>query len=401
MERFGRWRWPVKPRIVVTGFVGLFPFGGVVWDYLQYAAGFAAMGWDVLYLEDTGAWPVYQGEIDASYNAAHVKSAMEFFGMPESWAYRDAVSGATFGLPERALKEFCRTADVLLNVSCSATLRDEYASIPVRALVDTDPMFTQIQYLNDLSLTGGPTGMRSLVENHTHRFTFGANVGAAECRIPTLNLSWFPTRQPIVMDLWANGDSAHGAISNGYSTVMNWSVVDNVTFDGERWGQKDVEFLRFMHLPQRVPAVPLGVAVSQTAKSTFPVTKAREAGWNVFDAGRYAHDATSYRDFIAGSRGEFSVAKETYVKAKTGWFSCRSGCYLASGKPVVTQDTAWSRLLPAGEGLLSFHDEQSAVEALQRVEADPKLHREAARRIAHEFFDSRHVLGEMLARMGW
>ncbi len=111
-----------KPRIIVAGFVGLFPYGGVIWDYLQYVAGFAALGWDVLYLEDTGAWPVYQGELDAAFNVAHVASAMEYFGLADRWAYRDAISGQCFGLSERALAEFCRTADVFLNLSCSATL---------------------------------------------------------------------------------------------------------------------------------------------------------------------------------------------------------------------------------------------------------------------------------------
>jgi hypothetical protein len=389
-----------KPRIVVTGFVGLYPVGGVIWDYLQYVAGFAAIGWDVLYLEDTGSWPVFQSELDSSFNAAHVSAAMEYFGLTDRWAYRDAVTGECFGLSARELAEFCRTADVFLNLSCAAMLREEYASIPVRALVDTDPMFTQIQYLQDISLTGGPTSMRSLVKNHTHHFTFGANVGNAACRIPTLDIEWFPTRQPVVLDRWPVSEAPAG-ISHGYSTVMNWSVVEGVTFEGERWGQKDVEFLRFLHLPQRVPSVPLGVAVSQTPESTFPVQRAREAGWVVLDAARYAHDARSYRDFIAGSRGEFSVAKQTYVKANTGWFSCRSSCYLASGRPVVTQDTSWSRHLPAGRGLLSFHDEESAINALQQVEADPKMHAKAARAIAQEFFDSGRVLREMLDRMGW
>jgi len=387
-----------KPRIVVTGFVGLFPYGGVIWDYLQYVAGFAALGWDVLYLEDTGAWPVYQGELDAAFNVAHVASAMEYFGFGDRWAYRDAISGQFFGLSQRALAEYCRTADVFLNLSCSATLREEYAAIPVRALVDTDPMFTQIQYLNDASLTGGPSGMRSLVQDHTHRFTFGANVGNVSCRIPTLDLEWHPTRQPVVLDLWPASDSV--AIAPFYSTVMNWSVVDDVTFEGEHWGQKDVEFLRFLQMPKLLSEVPLSVAVSQTPESTFPAQRARDAGWIVLDAALCAHDARSYQEFITASRGEFSVAKQTYVKANTGWFSCRSSCYLAAGRPVVTQDTSWSRHLPTGRGLLAFHDQESAIDALRQVEADPKMHAAAAREIAHEYFDSSRVLREMLDRMG-
>lgn len=390
---------PRKPRIVVTGFVGLFPYGGVAWDYVQYVVGLAALGWDALYLEDTGAWPVYQhGKLDCTVNVAHVASTMQYFGLGERWAYRDALSGRCFGLSEASLQEFCRTADIFLNLSCSAMLREEYAAIPVRALVDTDPMFTQIQYLNGTSLTGGPTGMRALIENHTHRFTLGANIGSPDCRIPTLGMQWHPTVPPVVLDLWPQTDPPTGG-SHDYSTVMNWSVVPDVTFAGERWGQKDVEFARFMQLPKRVPAIPLGLAVSQTPDAPFPLTAARAAGWTVYDPAACAYDAPSYQQFIGASRGEFSVAKQTYVKANTGWFSCRSVCYLAAGRPVVAQDTTWSRFLPSGRGLLAFRDEETAVEALRHVEADPKIHARAARAIAQEHFDSKRVLCQMLAHM--
>jgi hypothetical protein len=389
-----------KPRVVVTGFLGLLPFGGVTWDYVQYVLGFAALGCEVIYLEDTDDWPLNQEVIDSRLNVAHVSSVMEHFGLAGRWAYRDAMTGECFGLSLAALLEFCRTADVFINVSCSATLRDEYAAIPVRVLVDTDPMFTQIQYLRDESLTAGTTCMRDLIEGHTHHFTFGTNIGSSTCRIPTLGLNWYPTRQPVVLERWPVAESP-GAGSKCYTTVMNWSVVDGLTFEGERWGQKDVEFMRFLRLPQRVPDIPLGLAVSQTPESRFPLDVVRDAGWLVFDPAICAHDARAYQDFIVASRGEFSVAKQTYVKANTGWFSCRSSCYLAAGRPVVTQETGWSRLLPNERGLLAFHDEESAIEALERVESDPKAHAQAARAIAQEYFDSQRVLREMLDHVGW
>jgi hypothetical protein len=389
-----------KPRIIVTGFVGLFPFGGVAWDYLQYVAGFTALGWDAVYLEDTGSWPVYQrGDSGSALNVAHLASAMEYLGLGERWAYRDALSGECFGLSEAELSEYCRTADIFLNLSCSATLREEYAAIPVRALVDTDPMFTQIQYLRGKSLTDGPTGIRELIANHTHRFTFGGSIGSAPCRIPTLGLQWHPTRPPVVLKLWSVSDPPAGA-ANCYSTVMNWSVVPDFEFEGERWGQKDVEFMRFLQLPRRVPQIPLGLAIGQTPECPFPIEEVRDAGWIVYDSALCAPDARGYQRFIGASRGEFSVAKQTYVKANTGWFSCRSTCYLAAGRPVVTQDTTWSRLLPSGRGLLAFHDEETAVDALRQVASDPKAHSRAAREIAQEYFDSDRVLGEMLAHMG-
>jgi hypothetical protein len=390
----------LKPRVVVTGFVGLFPFGGVAWDYAQYVLGFAALGWDAIYLEDTGSWPVYQsGDLGADATVAYLASAMEHFGLRERWAYRDALSGECFGLSEAELADFCRSADVFLNLSCSATLREEYAAIPVRALVDTDPMFTQIQYLRGKSLTDGPTGMRELIDDHTHHFTLGASIGSPSCRIPTLGLHWHPTRPPVVLKLWPVSDPP-GNGSYGYSTVMNWSVFPPIEFEDERWGQKDAEFMRFVDVPRRVPEIPVGLAVSHTPECPFPFDEVRAAGWTVRDSAVFAGNARTYQDFIARSRGEFSVAKQTYVKANTGWFSCRSTCYLASGRPVIAQDTTWSRSLPNGRGLLAFHDEESAVEALRRVESDPKAHAKAARAIAQEHFDSDRVLREMLDRMG-
>ncbi len=190
-------------RIIVGGFLGLLPAGGVAWDYLQYPVGLAALGHDVHYVEDTRLWPVYQTSgnslPDCSANLAHLAEVMEAFGLRERWAYRDEVSGQWFGLEEAAVRELCRTTDLLINLSCSTFLREEYRAIPVRALVDTDPMFTQIQYATQTSFTAGQPGMRELVEGHTHLFTYGENIGAIDCRIPTAGYSWRPTRQPICL----------------------------------------------------------------------------------------------------------------------------------------------------------------------------------------------------------
>jgi hypothetical protein len=187
-----------------------------------------------------------------------------------------------------------------------------------------------------------------------------------------------------------------------YTTLMNWTAARPLRHDGETWGQKDVEFRRFINLPGLVPEVALGVAVGQTggAGEPFPQGAARAACWRMLDPQTCAPDWRSYRSFIEGSRGEFSVAKETYVKARTGWFSCRSACYLAAGRAVVTQDTGWSKHLPTGEGLLAFDDIEGAAEALRRVESDPARHSRAARAVAVEHFDSARVLTSMLAATG-
>ncbi len=391
-------------RIVVGGYIGLLPAAGVTWDYIQYPAGFAALGHDVFYIEDTRLWPIYQPAGsdwgDCSAAVSHLASVMEAFGLSGRWAYRDEASGRCFGLAEEQVRDVCRSADVFVNVSCSTFLRDEYRAIPVRALVDTDPMFTQVQYLSQQMFTPGSPGLRELVDAHTHHFTFGESVGRPECLIPECGITWRPTRQPIRLDLWHPAPPVSDARA-AFSTLMNWTAARPLQYGGTTWGQKDVELRRFLALPSRVPGIPLAMAVGQTggAGEPFPANEATAAGWQVLDPEASAPDCDGYQAFITGSRGEFSIAKETYVKARTGWFSCRSACYLAAGRPVVTQDTGWPVHLPSGRGLFAFDTLEGAAEALHTIEQDPATHARAAREVAAEFFDSGRVLTRMLCEM--
>jgi hypothetical protein len=240
--------------------------------------------------------------------------------------------------------------------------------------------------------------MRELLEAHTHHFSFGENLGAPDCKVPTCGFTWRRTRQPVRLDLWPV--TGPPSLGSAYTTLMNWTAGRPLNYGGGTWGQKDVEFRRFLDLPRRVQGVPLAVVVGQTTGAPFPAAQARAHGWEVMNPEEQAPDWRSYQAFLQRSRGEFAVAKETYVKARTGWFSCRSACYLAAGRPVVTQDTGWSRYLPSGRGLLAFRDEDEAVEALRRVEADPAGHARAARGLAEEFFDSDRILSDLLRQAG-
>jgi len=386
-------------RIVVTGYIGLLPAGGVTWDYIQYPLGFRELGHDVLYLEDTQQWPVYQdssGEISCKSNVAYLASAMRRFGMEDRWAYRDEVTGQYFGMTQDAVRAFCRSADVFVNVSCSTPLREEYAAIPVRALIDTDPMFTQVQYATGKDLLFGKySSIPEMVAGHTQLFTFGENVGQPDCGVPRGGQHWRPTRQPVVLKYWP----ASSVLAPGpYTSVFNWSAAKAFEFEGRVWGQKDVEFTRFLHIPQKVPNVSFSVGISQNSGNA--IDAARDQGWNILRAQSVAYDVDSYQKFIQNSRAEFSVAKHTYVQAKTGWFSCRSACYLASGRPVVTQDTGWSAILPNGCGLFAFSDSETAIAAIEQIEREPERNARAARAIAEEAFDSNNVLAKMLDEMG-
>jgi hypothetical protein len=388
-------------RIVVTGYAGLLPAGGVTWDYLQYPVGFRELGHDVLYLEDTQQWPIYQntaGEVSCASNVAYLAAAMKQFDLQDSWAYRDEVGGQFFGMPEAAVRRFCQSADLFVNVSCSTPLREEYLRIPVRALIDSDPMFTQVQCATGKTLSGGHSSLPAMVEQHTHLFTFGENVGAADCEVPCAGLRWQPTRQPVVLKYWpALPLPSPGA----YTSIFNWTAAKEFSWAGRTWGQKNVEFMRILDVPARAPRVSFRIGVGQTGGEPFPAEVARRARWEVAAAETIAPDADAYQDFIRASRAEFSVAKHTYVQANTGWFSCRSACYLASGRPVVTQDTGWSRTVPTGCGLFAFRDAEGAVEAIERIEREPERHAQAARRVAEQEFDSAKVLNHLLAGMGF
>ena len=383
--------------------MGLLPAGGVTWDYVQYPVGFAALGHDVFYIEDTRLFPVYQKSgsdwNDCSACVEHLAKTMDFFGMKERWAYRDEATDRCFGLSEEKIKKIAATTDVFVNISCSTFMRDEYQRIPARILIDSDPMFTQIQILSEQKFTPGEANLSKAVEAHNFLFTFGENINEKDSRIPFCGLNWQPTRQPVCLDYWK---PAPILPDSDFTTLMNWTAAKNLEFEGETWGQKDVEFMKFIDLPQKVLEISLAVAVAQTGgtgNDLFPSKKAEKAGWKVLNPEIEAADWISYQNFIEKSFGEFSVAKETYVKAKTGWFSCRSACYLAAGRPVITQETGWSKYISTGKGLFAFDNEESAIEAIRRVADDVELHSRCAREAAEEFFDSRKVLNSLLKRI--
>lgn len=393
-----------KQRIIVGGFIGLLPVGGVTWDYVQYVAGLDKMGHDVYYIEDTRLFPLYQEEgekwDDCSVSVKYLQQVMEYFGLQHKWCYRDEPSGKFFGLSSEKVKSICATADIFINISCSTYLRDEYLKIPIRVLIDSDPMFTQMQYVKQEGFTSGRPDIRHLIHGHSHFFTFGENIGQPDCRIPSCGINWQPTRQPICLSYWETSRTEQPGDAL-LTTFMNWSAGNVVNFEGEEWGQKDVEFERFLSMPKAVPAAQFSVVMNKTGGTLqqFKKAETEEAGWKILDSLTYSGNWNKYRDFIDSSFGEFSVAKNTYVKSVCGWFSCRSACYLAMGKPVVTQDTGWSKFIPSGEGLFAFTNMASAVAAIETMLSDYRSHSVKALQVAKECFDSTKVLSKMISQL--
>jgi hypothetical protein len=237
--------------------------------------------------------------------------------------------------------------------------------------------------------------MDCLVQSHNYHFTFGENMGKEDCRIPTFNINWIPTRQPVCLPLWAN--KTRLPRKNVMSTVMNWSVSAPLLYDNTTWGQKNSEVEKFMKLPSGFEKLDFELMVAN-----LPAEKKLEmqnSGWKILDPLTDVTNSDDYQDFILSSAAEFSVAKETYVKSNSGWFSCRSACYLAAGRPVITQETGWSKYIPSGAGLFAFSDMNSAVEALGQLLSNFEKHSRSAQEISVEYFDSNKVLTELIERL--
>ena len=374
--------------VVVLGYVVRGPLGGLTWHHLQYVLGLAALGCTVHFLEDSDDYPACYDpsrdltDSDPTYGLAYAADVFTRVGMGACWAYHEAHPSTGHGPCADSALKICRDADLLLNVSGVNPLRPWLAAIPNRVLVDTDPVFTQCRHLKD------PAAMAN-ARGHTAFFTFGENYGKAGCSIPNDGLPWLPTRQPVVLDAWPVSPLASGG---RYTTVMQWDSYKSCEHAGVRYGMKSDSFAAFATLPSRV-ALPLELALGGP---TAPRDELESRGWLLRNPLDVTRDPWVYQSYMRDSRAEFSVAKHGYVASRSGWFSERSAGYLASGRPVITQQTGFSDWLSADAGVVPFVDLDDAVAAIADVEARYRLHAEAARDIAATWFDSADVLQRLI-----
>jgi glycosyltransferase involved in cell wall biosynthesis len=383
-------------RIAVTGLAATYPYGGVFWDYMQYPIGLQKLGHEVLYIEDAERWcydPISHTFVEhGGRHADWLAKRAQKVGL-DAWFFRDA-TGREYGREWGEVVRFCRGADLFLHLSASCWMREEYFEAKNVVFIDTDPMYTQSSVpgymageVNDLD--------RSRVEmllRHDSFFTFGENVGSPECEIPTSLFDWKRTRQPVVMDVFEGARVPVSERRRVLTTVASWepSSVELVV-EGVPYGGKSVEFERFIELPER-SVLPVEVALS----GDVPAKRLRGRGWRLTDPGPASGDPWAYVDFLADSTGEWSVAKNAYVASRSGWFSCRTACYLALGVPAVVQNTGFR--VPTGEGLFAFSTLDEAAEAIEEIVKNPERHAEAAREIAFGYFDSRKVLGDLMEK---
>ena len=378
-------------RIIITGLVGQYPFGGVIWDYLQYLLGFRSLGHQVLYLEDSGAWPYdpVAGTItdDCSFALQSLHKIFTDFDLAESWVYRNGADGKFHGAGEKVAREWLRHGDLLVNVSSAGWLRDYDLRVGHRMFIDGDPMFCQIGLLD-----GSNPLYAGRLRDHDSHFTFGLSVGQPDCPVPVDGITWRPTVQPIAIDQWPVTPVSADA---PWTTVMNWASYKPKVWEGRTYGQKNLEFNRFRDLPSKT-SIPLRLAMGLGVDGQRPAKELRQIGWDLVEPQEVVPDHRAYRSFLTNSRGEWSVAKHGYVEGKTGWFSCRTACYLAAGRPAVVQETGWSRHLPSDRGVLPFTTVEEAAEGLGKVTRNYSEHSKAAREIALEFFDAKKVCQGLL-----
>ncbi|MCI1193669.1 glycosyltransferase [Calidifontimicrobium sp. SYSU G02091] len=378
-------------RIVVLGYVVRGPLAGPTWHHLQHVLGLKDLGHDVWYLEDSTDEPFCYDpqrqvvDTDASYGLAFTQRVFGRAGVGDRWAYHDAHTGTWYGPAAQRMPEVCRTADVMINVSGINPLRPWLERIPCRVLVDTDPVFTQVDHLQD------PERMR-FARAHTAFFSFGESIGHSGCTVPDDGLPWQPTRQPLVLRCW---QPAPPRPDGAFSTVMLWDSYDRRHWGGRTFGMKAEEMEHVLAMPQRCAGARFEVALGSP---TAPHDRLRALGWRVLDPIALTSDPWVYQDYLRASKAEFSVAKHGYVSTASGWFSERSVSYMACGRPVVVQDTGFSRHLPVGDGLLAFRDPDEAVAAVAEVDARYAHHCDAARALVEAHFDARRVLARLLDR---
>jgi hypothetical protein len=383
-----------RGKIVVLHFVGQMPLAGIAWQAIHYLLGLERLGYEAWYVEDGGANPYDPRAnsivMDSAYNIAFLRRAMEHHGLAGRWAYWDAINDRWHGMSGARVRQLYGEADALINLCGATKLRDEHLVCPVRILIDTDPVYEQIKYAN------ADAAARAYVDAHTNFFTYGENLGAADCPVPLSGVPWRPTRPPVEPSLWPEPTDA----PPDFTTIATWqNKGKNIEFGGNSYvWSKHVNFVRFLGVPRRRPAT--GFRVALLSPDAAARAAVEDAGWEVVDPLPVSADTVSYRDFIAGSRGEFTVAKDIYVRPNSGWFSDRSVCYLAAGRPVVTMRTGFAKFYPVGRGLFDYATEDEALAAIDAIAADYRGHSRAARALANEYFASDRVLGRLLAESG-
>ena len=387
-----------RKRIVVMGFMGSMPIAGVIWQHIHYVVGLKRLGHDVYYIEDSARLPynpeTFEVNNEFDYAAQVLDRLSQEFGFENRWAFcaRYLSRTPTAGLPLKKIRQLYRDADAILNVCGAQEFNDDLLVSDRILYIESDPGVEQIKIDKKVKSTV------DYLRRHRALFTFGENIGTESFPVPIHGFKWLPTRQPVVTDLWKTARSLpHAAV---FTSVANWSTsgLKDITWRGKKYlWSKSREFLRFISAPKK-SGEPFELATNIDDIKTQK--KFLRNGWRLRCPLQMSVDYWRYRDYIRRSKGEFTVAKDQYVRLNTGWFSDRSACYLAAGRPVITQETGFTRTYGGKLGLLSFRSLDEIADAVKIINANYAKHSHAARALAREFFEAEKVLKSILDRAG-
>ncbi len=387
---------PPRPKVVVLGMMSKMPVAGVVWQTVHYLVGLERLGCEVYYVEAHARTPsmlMSREDDDGALLAARfIDAVLRRFDLAGRWAYHVLhEDGRVIGLSEVQLRGLYRSAALILNLHGGTQPRPEHYETGRLVYLETDPGQLQVE------LHDGARPTIDFLEPHVAFFTFAENYGHPDCGLPTSHrFSFRPTRQPVVLDLWQRQDVAAG---RRFTTIANWRQDwRRVRLGGETYHwSKHLEFMKFLDLPGRSDAT-FELALSGFTDQDRQLLQGH--GWHVRPALPLSLDQDTYRAYILGSRGEFTVAKDQNVRLRSGWFSDRSATYLSAGRPVVTQDTGFGRALPTGEGLFAYSSLEEAVSAIHTINRAYRRNAQAAGEIARDKFAHEVVLSDLLDRVG-
>jgi len=383
-------------RIVLAGYLVRNPLGGYAWQAAHYLLGLRALGHDVWFYEDTGHYAAaYNPRTNAfgeayGYGTAATADFLARLGLGEHWVFVDTVHGEEHGPGAGRAAALLREADLLINLAGVNRIPPEQRAGRPGVYIDIDPAFTQIKAAE------GDALLRAILDEHAHLFTTGENIGTDRSPLPTGGYTWHPTRQPVALAHWAEASLPGPA----YTTVGKWDARGrDLVFRGETFAwRKRTEWMRCLDLPARTGAA-FEVAMD-VGSVPGDAERLMAHGWRVVDPLAVSADPWRYRDYVRGSRGEFTVAKDLNIRLSSGWFSDRAACYLAAGRPVVEQDTGFGDVLPLGPGLHAFRTVEEAAAAVRAIEADyPRASAHAAE-VARECFAAERILDLLLQNVG-
>jgi hypothetical protein len=381
-----------RGRIIIGGSVAQRPaVGGHTWQFLQYLLGFKQLGWDVLFVDrlEPQMCRNAAGEpasFEDSVNLAYFLDVMKRFGLDQQCSLDYNRGEKHVGKSRAEAIEKTKSADLFINVMGFVDDEDVLNAAPLRVFLDTDPGFSQMWC--DL-------GLANLFRGHDKYVTIAENIGQPDCTIPSCGLNWTTWRQPVCLSQWSVAPEPDGT----FTSIGSWrGPYAPVEYRGITYGLRVHEF-------RKLAALPLNTGQSFEVALDIDAVEFRDIdlltcnGWRIANPKEVTATPDRYRRYIQCSKAEFMATKNIYVATRSGWFSERSICYLASGKPVLAQDTGFSRNYPTGTGLIAFSSLEEARAGVGEITGNYRKHCRVAREIAEEYFDSDKVLTNLISKL--